>query len=323
MAQLSNQTDLMTDTHPTTSPAASSRAAGLSANQKKMLGISAATVLLGGVAGVLFATSKNPPSPVENPLPMDGSTPIDNAQPVTLPPNIDVAGKITDSMSFEQAFGEARQEVGVGGVFSWHGHWYNTFEKEEWAGLSLAQRQDYTEMVTGEKLPVRIHTSQPVVSHTEPPTAPQTEPTIIEGHLNGTRVIGLDFDQDGIIDTVVMDGPDGHTYRVVDATGDEGLDTIYRYDSLDSQVTGVIVLDHPFVLSNDDFSQNLENTMSRDVVESILEEPAGPVPANDATGQLTVGEDPETDQDPTDNNLISHDPDDTYVNNGDVADMEQ
>ena len=125
--------------------------------------------------------------------------------------------------------------------------------------------------------------------------------------------MGLDVDQDGIIDTVVMDGPSGQTYRIVDATGNDGLDTVYRYDSLNGQLTGAVVLNQPFVLSNDDFSQHLENTMSQEVVDSILEPDAStaePAPVAELADEPYVADVGELD-------------DDTYVNNGDVHEMDE
>jgi hypothetical protein len=130
--------------------------------------------------------------------------------------------------------------------------------------------------------------------------------------------MGLDYDRDGVIDALVMDGPDGQTYRVVDASGDQGLDTVYRYDSLDGQLTGAVILDHPVVLSNDDFSQGLEASMSREVVDSILEsdEPTSAAPTEmDETG--------DSDQDDTLYLANSSELDDTYVNNGNVRDMDE
>lgn len=315
MNQFSNQAASPTDMY-SANPTAAPRT-GISASQKKMGAIAAATVLLGGAVGLVLAGHKGPP---EKP---GGETPTGGAQsssPATLPTDVDVAGKVTDGMSFEQAFGAARDEVGVGGVFSWHGHWYNTFEKDEWAGLSLEQRQEYTEMITGEKLPVKpYHTHTATVSGATT-QAVATEPTIIEGYLNGQRVMGLDTDRDGVIDTMVLDGPDGTTYRVVDATGDEGLDTIYRYDSLTNEVTAAVRLDHAVVISNDDFSQNLESTMSREVVDSILApDETAPTPSS------SVGDDDAVDE-PDDDVMYladSSEPDDTYVNNGNVRDMDE
>ena len=317
MTQPSNQAGLSTDAYSAT-PSTAAPKTGLTINQKKMGAIAAATVLLGGAAWAFAGKGRTVIPPIGSP------TADETTQPTatTLPDDVDVAGKVTDGMSFKQAFGAARDEVGTGGVFNWHGHWYNTFEKDEWSGLSLEQRQQYTELVTGEKLPVNTyHSPQSAGTPTAAPGEAQTEPTIIEGYLNGQRVMGLDLDRDGIIDTVVMDGPDGQTYRVVDTSGNEGLDTVYRYDSLDGQLTGAIVLDKPFVLSNDDFSQGLEATMSKEVVDSILNEPS---PSTLTPPEPTGGE-PVNEPEPDDAIYLadSSEPDDTYVNNGNVRDMDE
>ena len=315
MNQFSNQAAPATDAYSATTQTSASRA-GISANQKKMGAIAAATLLLGGAAAMVVGKTKDrliSGTPGGEPL-TEGDTP----SPVPMPKDVDVAGKVTDGMSFEQAFGAARDEVGVGGVFSWHGHWYNTFEKDEWTGLSLEQRQEYTEMITGEKLPVKPYHNMAAVSGATTQVV-ATEPTIIEGYLNGQRVMGLDTDRDGVIDTMVLDGPDGTTYRVVDATGDEGLDTIYRYNSLTNEMTAAVRLDHPVMISNDDFSQNLESTMSREVVDSIL--------APDETAPAASSIEDDAVVEPADDEVMyladSSEPDDTYVNNGNVRDMDE
>ena len=319
MTQRSNPTSLPTDTYATT-PAASPTRPGLSINQKRILGISAAAVLLGGAMGLVLGGDKGTkPGSGAAPSPTDGTSSTGTAH---LPDDIDVAGKVSDSMSFDHAFSTARDEVGMGGVFSWHGHWYNTFEKDEWTSLSLEQRQHYAEQITGEKLPVKPYSPPSAHTATATTPGPQAEPTVIEGYIHGQRVMGLDFDQDGIIDTVVMDGPDGQTYRVVDATGDEGLDTMYRYDSLDGAVTAAIVLDYPFVLSNDDFRQGLESTMSKEVVDSILY--ADPTPVMESVND--GADDLDADDDIIDDDHYGSDADelnDTYVNDGDVHDMDE
>ncbi|MCX6215441.1 hypothetical protein [Spirosoma sp.] len=325
MSQLSNSTDSPTDAYSmpqATTPAKS----GLSTNQKKLLAISSATLLMGGAA---WAITRGPGKSIDTTSPTDsdpaGSTngASTSTQPVALPTDIDASGKVGDTMSFEQAFETARKEVGVGGVFSWHGRWYNTFEKEEWSSLSLEQRQEFTEMITQEELPVRPYRQTVAGAPATHSSTEAAEPTIIEGHLNGQRVMGLDFDQDGVIDTLVMEGADGYTYRIVDARGDDGLDTIMRFDSLNGELVEIERIDKPFVLSNDQFSQGLEASMGKEVVDSILEPelvdptPAPAAPADDHLLNETEGDDD------TVYLADSHEPDDTYVNDGDVHDMDE
>ncbi len=325
MTQIVRHPDPPTDSYAAARPAAK-LTTGLAANQKKIMGITAATLLLGGGVGLLLARPKGSgPSGTESGA--DGpATTNEVLQPTTsLPADVDVAGKVTDTMSFEQAFEAARDEVGMGGVFNWHGRWYNTFEKEEWGSLSLEQRQEYVELITGEKLPVKPYHQQAATPTPEQNEAGSTvEPTIIEGYLNGQRIISLDVDRDGVIDTMVLEGTDGYTYRVVDETGNDGLDMLYRYDPLNGELIEMEKLDEPFVLTNDQFSQGLEASMSKEVVDSILESdvPAtttAPVDETETTGV------PETNDSP-DNDPIyiaeASTPDDTYINNGDVHDME-
>ncbi|WP_288319165.1 hypothetical protein [Xylanibacter caecicola] len=50
--------------------------------------------------------------------------------------DIHQATSVNDDMSFGEAFEAARQEVGAGGSFVWHGNVYTTFHADEWATMS-------------------------------------------------------------------------------------------------------------------------------------------------------------------------------------------
>ncbi|GAB3920761.1 hypothetical protein [Larkinella terrae] len=316
MAHFSEQADQQQDLFPLVQSKRTGNG-GLNTNQRKLLGISAAAMLLGGAAWSLAQK-------IENRKTGDSKTPDDISTPFSpseeWPDDIDVAGKVTDEMSFDEAFGAARSEVGMGGVFGWHGRWYNTFEKEEWESLSLEQRKEYTEMIVGEKLPVIAYRPAPTLLPATQIVTSGAEPTAIEGYLSGERTIGLDFDQDGIIDTLVLHGADGLTYRVVDTTGDEGLDTVYRYNSVDGALVGIVRLNEPVVLSNDDFSQYLENAMSKEVMDSILEPDDL---ASETPSELAEVPDDDADEEGgfvADAYLPD---DDTYINDGDVHEMNE
>lgn len=56
---------------------------------------------------------------------------------------MEVATTVDDSMSFSQAFAAARNEVGAGGLFTWHGHTYGTYYAEEWNAMSPADKEQY------------------------------------------------------------------------------------------------------------------------------------------------------------------------------------
>ena len=58
-----------------------------------------------------------------------------------------MATHVNDSMSFGEAFGAARAEVGPGGVFEWHGHLYGTYYATEWDAMDSEARDEYASSV--------------------------------------------------------------------------------------------------------------------------------------------------------------------------------
>ena len=55
--------------------------------------------------------------------------------------------KVNQEMPFKEAFDIARAQVGPGGIFEWHGQWYNTYTSEEWTGMTPEIREDYVSLV--------------------------------------------------------------------------------------------------------------------------------------------------------------------------------
>lgn len=50
---------------------------------------------------------------------------------------------VDDSLTFSQAFAEARHQVGAGGVFEWHGKVYGTYYKTEWDNMSVSEHAEW------------------------------------------------------------------------------------------------------------------------------------------------------------------------------------
>ncbi|RZK33015.1 MAG: hypothetical protein EOO61_16115, partial [Hymenobacter sp.] len=111
MSPYSNQSDLPTDTYSMTPSTSSTPQSDANTSRKKVLGIAAATMLLGGAAWAVVQGSKKLTENQKDELEVtqEGSPENSNVQ---LPENVDVAEKVTDNMSYEQAFAEAREEVG-------------------------------------------------------------------------------------------------------------------------------------------------------------------------------------------------------------------
>lgn len=54
-----------------------------------------------------------------------------------------VAETVSDEMTFSEAFGAARAEVGAGGVFEWRGNVYNTYYASEWNEMSDEDKDNF------------------------------------------------------------------------------------------------------------------------------------------------------------------------------------
>ena len=67
---------------------------------------------------------------------------------------------VDDSMSFNDAFGAARGEVGPGGVFTWRGNIYNTYTAEEWKAMSDDEKDLFANQVKPEISPANIDTNK-------------------------------------------------------------------------------------------------------------------------------------------------------------------
>lgn len=57
---------------------------------------------------------------------------------------------VGDDLTFEQAFAEARELVGPGGVFYWHGAVFSTYTADEWDVMTEDEQNHFAEMVRPE-----------------------------------------------------------------------------------------------------------------------------------------------------------------------------
>jgi hypothetical protein len=64
-----------------------------------------------------------------------------------IPPPPFVVVIVAGDVSFDQAFAQAHQEAGGGGVFVYNGNLYNTFTVEEWADLTPEQHDAFVHQV--------------------------------------------------------------------------------------------------------------------------------------------------------------------------------
>lgn len=232
----------------------------LTDGQKAAIALGA--VLLGGSAFV--AIDQRDGRPVTPALPNDTTNTTDGTaveQPIkvgevqqvnggTICPTdeIAIAHNISDSMTFEQAFASSREEVGPGGVFSWHGNTYSTFYKEEWSSLSLEQKQEFLHDVGFE---VAKSDSPVIIDPVKP--SPAFESIVKETMIDGKPAYAIDSDGDGFVDALVsVDEATGMPIALLDEEGDNSLDTMAILDPTTLEPVMTAPMEETFEISMDD-----------------------------------------------------------------------
>lgn len=72
------------------------------------------------------------------------ATPEDQQSAETTSPKVAI---VDETQDFTTAFNEARESVGAGGVFEYHGKLYNTYTDEEWNQMSADDQNAFSEQV--------------------------------------------------------------------------------------------------------------------------------------------------------------------------------
>lgn len=148
-----------------------------------------------------------------------------------------------DAVNFNEAFAQARQQVGPGGVFEYDGKLYGTYYADEWNQMTAQERADYQSRVS-EVAP--SHHSAPAASHyAEQPheTTPEAVPTNMEMIAaepvdNEIRVLGVEAvqDENGHIMNVALVEYAGDHVLLVDV-GDTGtIDVAVHDDNRDGRI---------------------------------------------------------------------------------------
>lgn len=103
-------------------------------------------VMIGGVSGIALGTAG---TLLASSIPIDAAAENSDSQDTPNTENeatnttAQMATCVNDSMSFSDAFNAAREEVGAGGVFEWHGNLYSTYTAAEWYNMDATARNEF------------------------------------------------------------------------------------------------------------------------------------------------------------------------------------
>lgn len=180
----------------------------------------------------------------------------------TFSDTIDIA-YVDDSMSFSEAFADAREQVGPGGVFEWHGKVYGTYYKEEWNNMSPEERSEWQSHIDyNEVLSSNTYEDEDFEAEEELGTATVVDTEESEAD-NEVHVVGIavqDNGQGGIA-TIANIEIDGNAGILVDVETDGTIDLL----GFDENTDGEIGHDEVYDMSDSGIATS-------DIVEAYVEE---------------------------------------------------
>lgn len=150
-----------------------------------------------------------------------------------------------DASNFNEAFAQARQQVGPGGVFEYNGRIYGTYYAEEWDNMSTQERADFQSRVN-EVAPSHHAESQAthvaeVTEHVEvtPEVIPaNTEMISAEPVDNEIRVLGVEAVQNeyGQIMNIALVECEEDQALLVDVDNNGTIDVLLHDDNRDGHL---------------------------------------------------------------------------------------
>lgn len=205
------------------------------------------SVLVGGVPGILIGagvTSAIAKQPEEAETAAETTDEMStDAQGAVA--EIQVAVSVNDDMSFSEAFATARNEVGPGGAFVWHGHVYGTYRGDdpEWQEMTDEERTEHSQTVIAQVHPTPYTPTEnepeivPVQEDADAPATASEDATDNQNDEVDVHIVDIVQGQaeDGTIVTAGVGQIDGHYAEFVDSDGDGEVDTVLL-DSNDNQI---------------------------------------------------------------------------------------
>lgn len=220
-------------------------------------------VMVGGISGMMFGMAgsfvTNQTVGAEE-MGEEAQSSSDSVQPTPVSPDthVTVSGlpiaTVGDDLSFGEAFAAAREQVGVGGVFEWHGGVYGTFYAEEWDAMTPEERVDFNNRVdySGGLA------EQPTVGHemgntgniasAEESHAQNASPIQDTSHvINAEESVNTEVEVLGVYDATLADGSSvtigqavvgGHEVYMVDVNQDDVADIMGMDLNGDGSISG-------------------------------------------------------------------------------------
>ena len=197
-------------------------------------------VMIGGVSGIALGTAG---TLLASSIPIDAAAENSDSQDTPNTENeatnttAQMATCVNDSMSFSDAFNAAREEVGAGGVFEWHGNLYSTYTAAEWYNMDATARNEFADSIH------RDGPSHEYVSSNHSQSSHPTHSTHTEEVTNTQTVSNGNTTQTQSPNKDEEDSPDVEIIGVEHANIDGEHDSIIGTASINGQAVYFIDVD--------------------------------------------------------------------------------
>lgn len=165
------------------------------------------------------------------------------------------ASSASGSISFNQAFADARAELGPGGLFVWEGDLYHTYTSSEWNNMTDGERMEFSSSITvqnadGTSSTTSTHVSaEQIAGDSASSSENDSSSSANTSESSDFDIVGYDLDNDGAADLYVFDiDENGVPDILIDSTGDgvfnqvimnvdfESEQSIDSYESFDVEI---------------------------------------------------------------------------------------
>lgn len=148
--------------------------------------------------------------------------------------------------NFNDAFAQARAQVGPGGVFEYNGRLYGTYYAEEWDNMSSQEKADYQNRVN-EVAPSHHNNSQSTHASAQEVEHHDVSPEVVPANAemisaepvdNEIRVLGVEAvqNEDGQIMNIALVEREGDQALLLDVDNNGTIDVLLHDDNGDGQL---------------------------------------------------------------------------------------
>lgn len=182
-------------------------------------------LLIGGLSTMLMGMTKADDAQESN----DGKAEL--THPEWVDDEIAVATTVNDDMSFSEAFAAAREEVGAGGCFEWHGNLYGTFTADEWNNMTAEERAEWGDHFSWNSID---HTQSDVAQHS--PAAQQADAHVVANADDDIEIVAVNNNPgEDTIDANTTAGDD-----IVAVSHNPGDEVVAVVDEPQIEILGVV-----------------------------------------------------------------------------------